>query len=134
MEILYPTAREIFFSRLILLNRAVHSFRDAKTVNGVYYNTFQLAAVAANLLSSSNEVKCIFRDASISGSGHELRFMFTLLTLQGFPTLQYLNNSEIVIMMTCDYQFSAYIIQSKESFFNELLIDIAVILQENRRT
>ena len=134
MEMLYPTAGEIFFLRLILLNRAVHSFRDAKTVNGVYYNTFQLAAVAANLLSSSNEVKCIFRDASISGSGHELRLMFTLLTLQGFPTLQYLDNSEIVKMMTCDYQFSAYIIKSKESFFNELLKDIAVILQENGRT
>ena len=37
-------------------------------------------------------------------------------------------------MMTRDYQFSAYIIQSKESFFNELLKDIATILQENGRS
>ena len=78
---LYPTAGEVFFLRLILLHRPITSFKDAKTVNSVLYNTFQMAAVAGNLLSNCNEVRSIFRDASICGSGHELRLMFTLLTL-----------------------------------------------------
>ena len=93
-----------------------------------------MAAIADNLLSNCNEVQSIFRDASISGTGHELRLMFTLLTLQGFPTLQYLDNSEVITMMTSDYNYSAYVIQSRESFFNELLKDIAELLQENGRT
>ncbi len=92
------------------------------------------AIIADNLLSNCNEVQSIFLDASISGTGHELRLMFILLTLQGFPTLQYLDNSEVITMMTSDYSYSAYVIQSRESFFNKLLKDIAELLQENGRT
>ena len=134
MEMLYPTAGEIFFLRLILLHKSVMSYQDALSVNGIRYNSFQMAAVANELLTSIKEVRAIFNDASITGSGHEIRLLFALMTLQGFPTLIYLDHPDIRRMMTEDYAHCAHIVQSPEGFYNEMLQDISDILQQNGKT
>jgi hypothetical protein len=95
MEMLYPTAGEISFLRLILLGKPAINYADAISVNGIRYNSFQMAAVANELLTSINEVKAIFNDASISESGHEIRLLFALMKLQEFPTPIYLDHPDV---------------------------------------
>jgi hypothetical protein len=50
MEMLFPTSGDIFYLRIILLNRPVINFKDAFTWNGTVYKTFQQSAVAAGYI------------------------------------------------------------------------------------
>lgn len=45
MGMLYLTAGEIWYLRLILLNKPVYSYTDARTVDNILYRTFQEAAI-----------------------------------------------------------------------------------------
>jgi len=77
---------EKWYLRIILLNRPIRSFEDAKLVNGVRYPTFQEAALRSNFIKDGDECLCAFREAQLINIPRQMRALFTILTLQGYPT------------------------------------------------
>jgi hypothetical protein len=77
---------EKWYLRIILLNRPIRSFQDAKLVNGVRYPTFQEAALRSNFIKDGDECLCAFREAILINIPRQMRALFTILTLQGYPT------------------------------------------------
>jgi len=82
MEMLYITAGEIWYLRLLLLHCACVSFVDLRTVDGVTHRTFQEAAIAIGLVKSQNEVLLSFRDVMHISTPREKRGLFFTLTMQ----------------------------------------------------
>ena len=76
---------EKWYLRIILLNRSIRSFQDAKLVNGVRYPTFQEAALSSNFIKDGDECLCAFREALLINIPRQKRALFTILTLQGYP-------------------------------------------------
>ena len=83
---------ELWYMRLLLRNTFPVSIDDMYTCNGVRYDTFQEACFAHGLLDDENEAELAFAelltDEVNQASPPELRSLFVLLTLQGFPTIR----------------------------------------------
>jgi len=79
---LYPTAGEIWYVRLLLMHRSCISFKDLRTINAIEYSTFQEAAIAYGLVEDQNEVVRCFEDILHISSPAEKRGLFMLLTVQ----------------------------------------------------
>lgn len=94
IEMLYPNAGEIWYLRLILLNRPVKSFADAMTYGGIQHTTFQQSACLHGYVTDEKEALICYDQAAIFSSPAELRFLFVLLTVQGFPTESILYDEE----------------------------------------
>jgi len=62
MEIIYVTAGEIWYLRLLLLHQACFSYVNLKTINILTRQTFQEAVVALGIGNSQNEELLSFRD------------------------------------------------------------------------
>lgn len=60
MEMVYPNAGELFYLRLILLNRSVQNFEDARKCGSDEHATFQLSAIAHGYVDSEYEAKKCF--------------------------------------------------------------------------
>jgi len=56
---------EIYFLRELMLHCALSGYRDAKTVNGVQYTTFQESALARGLIQDRGEAVHAFKEAVI---------------------------------------------------------------------
>jgi len=82
MEMIYITAGEIWYLRLLLLHQACFSYANLRTINGVTHRTFQEAAVALGIVNSQNEVLLSFRDVMHISTPHEKRGLFFTLTIQ----------------------------------------------------
>lgn len=89
------TIGEKWYLRLILFKMPVSSFKDARTVNGVTYQSFQLAALARNLVEDENEVLTAFQWAISYSTPAELRILFVIMTTQGFPTISIYENLDL---------------------------------------
>ena len=103
MEMLFPMSGDIFYLRLILLNRAVNSFEDAYSWNGIKYGSFQQAAVASGVTQEDKEAHECMIEAVTSSTPAELRSLFVILTINGFPTLNCLLDVDIKHPMMDDY-------------------------------
>lgn len=81
-----PKDVERFHLRLLLQNvRGAENFNDLKTVNGVLYNTFKLAAINRNLVDDVSEwIKCI-DEASTFSMPRQLRLTFALICIFNSP-------------------------------------------------
>lgn len=134
MEMVYPNAGEIFYLRLILLNKPCTSFQDAKTFDGNEYPSFQLSALAHGYVDSEYEASRCFTEAGIFSTPHELRFLFATMTMEGFPTHKIFYDSITFDLMIEDYKHSATVIQSDVSYFNELLTDLSSHFSERGQT
>jgi hypothetical protein len=89
---LYITVGELWYLRLLLLNKSAYSHSGIKIVDGYEYPTFQMAAIKLNF----NEGKLCFIDAiNIGSSPQQLRNLFISLTLQGYVTLIIFTNREL---------------------------------------
>jgi len=97
------TIGEKWYLRLILYNNPVISFKDARTVNGVLFQTFQEAALARNLVEGENEAKVAFQWATLHSSPPELRTLFAIMTTQGFPTVKIFNAPELRMKLMEDF-------------------------------
>ena len=84
MEMIYITAGEIWYLRLLLLHCECFSFIELRTIQGVIYTTFQESAVALGLVNSQNEVLISFRDVMHISTPSEKRGLFLTLTIQVF--------------------------------------------------
>ena len=82
MEMIYITAGEIWYLRLLLLHCACVSFIDLRSIHGITHRTFQEAAVAFGLVNSHNEVLLSFRDIMYISTPAEKRGLFFTLTMQ----------------------------------------------------
>ena len=91
MEMLYPNAGEIWFLRLIFLNKPCMSFDDAKTVNNHECATFQIAAISNGFVTDKLEALRCFESAFGLSSPAQLRYLFATLTLQGGSTHEIFN-------------------------------------------
>jgi hypothetical protein len=103
MSNVFITAGELWYLRLILLNVPCGSFLDAKTVNGVVYDTFQAAAIARGLYSDNTEAIMCYTEALTHSTPYQLRSLLVRLTLQGYPTLSIFDDPEMKMTMMEDF-------------------------------
>jgi hypothetical protein len=82
-----------------MLKEPVWSFREI--LGG--YSTFQEVAISKGYIVNGEEVKNIFTEANDYNSPEQQRSLFVMLTLEGYPTLQLLNENPYVGYMTADY-------------------------------
>ena len=77
-----PNLEEAYFLR-ILLNKVKgpRSFEEIRTVNGEEYLSFRDACYALGLLDDDKEYIDAIKEASHSGSGFYLRFLFATLLM-----------------------------------------------------
>jgi hypothetical protein len=122
MKRLYITAGDIFYLQLILLNSAKVSWDEARTFNGVQYSCFQMAAVAAGLvteLTAALECFNIFKEVS---TGAQLRGLFVAMTLQGFPTVPIFEDEDGMYNLCKDFLDRGL---SFNLAYNDMLKDLA---------
>jgi PIF1-like helicase len=75
------------------MHRPVASFEDAKTVDGIMYQTFQSAALQMGLFNSSNEGFYTLEEAvSCYTTPAQLRFLFSRIIVEGYPALPMWNH------------------------------------------
>jgi hypothetical protein len=111
LEMIYVTAGELYFFRLIAKCRAFSSFKDARTVDGVTYKSFQEAAVKAGFVVDHEEALHCFREAArftpgpadVHLSARRLRGLFAHLTLNGYVTSSIYNDNELLDTMLKDW-------------------------------
>ena len=103
MNWIYPSAGEIFYLRILLFNMPAISFQDYRTVNGIEFKTFQLAAVARNLVDDDREAYLAFQNVILMSTPAELRSLLVLLTTEGYPTLSIIQDEEMFSTMYDDY-------------------------------
>ena len=61
-------------------------------VNGVRYPTFQQAALSSNFIKDGDECLCAFREAQLINIPRQMRALFTILTIQSYPTSTIFND------------------------------------------
>jgi len=103
LEMVPLTVGEKWYIRLILYNKPVVSFKDARTIDGITYPTFQQAALAAGLVEDENEATTAFQWATVYSTPSELRTLFIIMTTQGFPTLKLYNDISLRIKLMDDF-------------------------------
>ena len=103
MNWVYPSAGEIFYLRILLFNLPAMSFQDYRTVNNIEFKTFQLAAVARNLVDDDREAYLAFQNVILMSTPAELRSLLVLLTVEGYPTLSIIQDEGMFSTMYDDY-------------------------------
>ncbi len=90
IEMLYVTSRDIFYLRLILLNRKAHSDQDVLTFNAVCGGgeplvcmSYQQSAIAHGYVDSVDDVRATFIDMCSNVTGAQCRSYFVVLSLNG---------------------------------------------------
>jgi hypothetical protein len=99
MEMPPIQAGEIWYLRLILLNKSVKSYDEAINNN----ETFQLAAINEGFVVDKQEALICFRMATEYSTPQQLRALFVLLTLQGFPTHIIIEDDNLMHKMSQDF-------------------------------
>ena len=96
LTVMYPSAGEVFFLRMILLNTSPRNFVDARTVNGQLHPTYQEACRALGLLDHLDEHAQRFEEAVRERSldPRQLRSLLLVLTLDGAPVKELFDKCE----------------------------------------
>jgi hypothetical protein len=63
MQTVRPTQGEVFYLRVVLANRPARSFEDARTLAGICYPSFQVAAIVMGLFDDDNEAMYAMAEA-----------------------------------------------------------------------
>lgn len=121
MEMLYITSGEIWYLRLILLNCTPISFADAMTHEGQRYRTFQEAAYARGLVTDGEEGRKSFEELAACCIASELRGLFSLMVLHGFPMLNVFNDPELRAYLLEDFLRQGHTMGES---INMLLLDL----------
>ena len=85
IEMLYVTSGDMFYLRLILLNRKAHSDQDVLTNNPVrgggeplVCTSYQQSAIAHGYVDSVEDVRATFTDMCSNGTGAQCRSYFVV--------------------------------------------------------
>jgi hypothetical protein len=112
VEMIYITAGEPYFFRLIAKHRPFTSFVDARTVDNHVFTTYQEAAVALKLVEDFEDAMTCFKEAAQFNPDDEhdvhltparLRGLFVHLTLNGYPTVHIYNEKDLRATMLADW-------------------------------
>ena len=126
LEVIAITAGELFFLRLIMYNYPKKSYADCLQFNNTTYATYQQAAVAAGIVKDNDEVYTCFVEAEHfqDSTPAELRTLFVISTLQGFPTLRILHEDRFKKLMYDDFLHN-YNPINHQAAWNDLLCDFS---------
>ena len=98
-------AGEKWYFRILVFNVVFTSFDQAYVCanNNVRYETYQECCQAYGLFRRINEAETVFLEALTDHVPLELRSLFVILTLQGFPTITLYRNykHELIDFETC---------------------------------
>ena len=135
LEVISVLAGELFFLRLILYNFARKSFADCKTFQGISYATFQEAAVASGIVKDKDEVYACFEEAANfpSNTPSELRGLFVMATIQGFPTIKILEEKRFQLLLYDDFLHN-YDDENHQAAWNDLLTDLCCRFEAEGKT
>lgn len=76
----HASSGETFFLRMILMhNRGATSYRDLKTVNGVFYSTFKQACDGLGLLKDDRQWHVTMAENAVHAMPHQLRQLFVFI-------------------------------------------------------
>jgi hypothetical protein len=131
MLMIYPSAGEVWYLRVLLLNRPCASFQDALTHEGHLCTTFQQSALLHGYVDDQRETTLCFQEALLFKDPRELRSLFAFLVVQGFPTHHLFFDDTVFDAMTDDYNDSTTIVQSKAAFLCQFWKDLQLLLSEN---
>jgi len=106
LEMLPISSGEIWYLRLILYKVPIDNFEDAKRFENITYNTYQLAAIARGLVKDENEAITAFEMVMYTSTPAELRTLFIILTIEGFPTIPIYNNEMCLELMMQDFDYN----------------------------
>jgi hypothetical protein len=112
LEMLYVTAGESWYLRLIIKNTPIMSYDDALTFEGHVYATFQQAAIARGLVLDVEDALQCFMEAANSNNcvndmhltSANLRALFCHLTLSGYPTINIYEREDLRECMLTDFR------------------------------
>jgi len=126
LEVIAITAGELFFLRLIMYNYPKKSYLQCLQFNNRPYKTYHEAAVAAGIVKDNDEVYSCFQEAEHfqNMTPSELRSLFVISTLQGFPTLRILNEERFRHMLYDDFIHN-YNPHNHQAAWNDLLCDFS---------
>jgi hypothetical protein len=115
---------ELWYMRLLVRHTFPTSIEHMYTVNGQRYATFQEACVVHGLLDEETEAQLAFEELLMdnvnAATPPELRSLFVLLTLQGFPTI-------------CIYRLHLQHLMADLQLENDLLLDLQMrFTRENK--
>lgn len=125
-NILFITAGQIWYVRLLLLHRTARSFEDLRTVDGIILPSFVEAAKAHGLLDIENEAELCLDEQRTYCTPAELRALFVLLTIQGNATSQIVRNT---LSPVCQAMYSDFVLHPSTEAdvyiaYNRMLSDI----------
>jgi len=110
IEMLYVTSGDIYYLRLILLNRKACSDKDVLTyvpVRGggepIVCSSYQQSAIAHGYVDSVQDVTLTYDDMCSNGTASQCRSYFVVLTVHGYATHAIFDDYERRRFMFMDY-------------------------------
>lgn len=109
LEMVAFSSGELWYLREILRHKAFRSFEEARTVvcpltkESIVCETFQMAAVQEGYVLEGRECILCFHEAMISSSSKQLRQLFVMQTLNGYPTVLVFTDTLCVEAMEQDF-------------------------------
>ncbi|PPQ78999.1 hypothetical protein CVT24_012656 [Panaeolus cyanescens] len=132
IQTLRPSNGDIFYLRLILLNKPINSFLDARTVNGVEYSSFQEAAVELGVFTNADEGILTLREAITSlRTPREIRSLFVDLLVNDSVEQPYQAWLEIAPDISYDFYYNNHL--SGDIAVNLTLQELSVLLAAHGR-
>ena len=129
MQMLYVSAGEIWYLRLILAHSSPTSFHDALSHNGREYSSFQAAAIAKNLVRDSDEPLTSFRElCALQVTPAELRGLFATMLKEGFPMMPVYEDPDIRTYLISDFCRTEPPV-TETAANNDFLLDLCYRLQ-----
>ena len=137
IEMLYQTAGDIYYLRLILLKKPATSDEDVRTVSlrhgSTVYDSYQQAAIAMGLVTSATDVLATFRDMCENGTANQVRSYFAVLTLHGYATHVVYEDDQLRKFMYIDYiQSEQRYIISETDAQQMMLRDLERLFRRNK--
>ena len=96
-------AGEIWYLRQIILHSAPINWIDARSHNGVIYDTYQEAAIAKGYVKEHEEAIAVYNEAKDNSTPNELRGIFGTMMTQGFPIVPIYQDENLREFMLEDY-------------------------------
>jgi len=97
------SAGEIFWLRVLIYRLPARGYDDLLTVQGVVCTSFHEAARRCKLIEDERTATDMFQEVSFDSTPHELRVLFTNMTLQGFPSVHIFHDDDMCSKMYQEY-------------------------------
>ena len=126
------TSGEKWYLRLLLKNKPCTSFNDLLSLNTQSFTTFQDSAVAHGYVSDRLAAFICFREVQAISLPDELRSLFTMLSLNGYPTLCILQDPECKKKMMDDFLIQRD--NNVDLATRDLMLDLSRRVKASNRT